>query len=356
MLGLIARSESDRAGVDDEIAIAEGEIVIAHVEPAASDDSGNPKFIRVSVYSLGRARRNIDRQDALQRHGVNLLAIWKQGISPIGQTIIENRESGLAGIGSKIENIAVELALLGSSDGDIPWINDQVAGFVSKIIVTCEESAASALTRDLNFVSISRGIRGDRGLNPIHRVEGYGIDDVTVRQRGISIEISDREGGVIEGQNIAILLTLLARGEGDRTGIHRQLAVKVVDGVAIITRRSSGRNGVSAGIRSHGCTGRAGGHSGQIKRVRGSVSKERISERNGNEVTRVHRDRRATRQEIEGISISLRAIIGGDVHGGLEGIVKTIPCDASGLHRVEIGDIKERARATLDTIVEMVRS
>ena len=171
----------------------------------------------------------------------------------------------------------------------------------------------------------------------------YGIDDISIRQSRICTisEISDREGGVIEIKHIAILLVLLTCGKGDSSLVYCECPIEVVKGVAIITDRPIGNDGIATDVCTTCGTDRRSRHAGKVKRVCGGVLQERVSKWNLNEVSCIDSNCRASGKQIEGISVSFRTIIGSNTNGRLKAVVVTIPGNSCCLQSIEIGDIEE---------------
>ena len=156
--GLIIRSEGDGPGIHHEISVHKGQVVVVDVEARSSTHAGDAEFIGVGADAFRCARSHINRKHALKIYGIDGFSVGQGSIAAVGETVVEHCEGGLAGIGTQIKNIAIELLLLGSGDSDVSGIHQEIAGHVGKGVVVGIKSAASALSRDLNFIGIGNRI------------------------------------------------------------------------------------------------------------------------------------------------------------------------------------------------------
>ena len=125
----------------------------------------------------------------MQANGIDTLTIRKSaGISVgVGQTIVNNRKCGLAGIGSEIENITIEFILLRCGDRYVAAIYNQISSLIGKVIVRSLEAGVSGLSGDDNLVSISRS--SHRGGTCHHRrgIQAHGINHISIGESGAAI-------------------------------------------------------------------------------------------------------------------------------------------------------------------------
>ena len=118
----------------------------------------------------------------MQAHGVYGLPVRKGGriAVRVGKSVVNDRERGLAGVRSQIQNIPIKLLLFGRCDRDVPGIDNKVSRFIGDVVVVGIKLSITGLTGDTDFVPISRRASGGRTVhsgvgNQSHRVYGVAI-------------------------------------------------------------------------------------------------------------------------------------------------------------------------------------